>query len=52
MIDLILFDLDGTLVDHRGAQVAAIRQVILGSADARLPLDDLMTAWSDLERAH
>jgi HAD superfamily hydrolase (TIGR01549 family) len=52
VIDLILFDLDGTLVDHRGAQVAAIRQVILGSAGARLPLDDLMTAWSDLERTH
>lgn len=52
MIDLVLFDLDGTLIDHRGAVLAAIGQIIQGATSARLPADDLVAAWWDLERAH
>jgi phosphoglycolate phosphatase-like HAD superfamily hydrolase len=50
--DLILFDLDGTLIDHRAAVLAAIEQVIQSSVAALLPPDDLAGTWWDLERAH
>jgi 2-haloalkanoic acid dehalogenase type II len=49
---LFLFDLDGTMVDHRGAVLAAIRQVVQGATSARLPADELVELWWDLERAH
>ncbi len=52
MIDLILFDLDGTLIDHRGAVLAAIGQIVQSATAARLPADDLVATWWDLERAH
>jgi putative hydrolase of the HAD superfamily len=52
VIDLILFDLDGTLIDHRGAAVAAIGQIAQGAVSARLPAGDLVAAWWALERAH
>lgn len=35
MTDLILFDLDGTLVDHRAAVLAAIRQIAQSATSAR-----------------
>jgi HAD superfamily hydrolase (TIGR01549 family) len=49
---LFLFDLDGTMVDHRGAVLAAIRQIVQGAASARLPADELVELWWDLERTH
>jgi FMN phosphatase YigB (HAD superfamily) len=52
VIDLILFDLDGTMVDHRGAVLAAIRQIVQRAASARLPADELVELWWDLERTH
>jgi HAD superfamily hydrolase (TIGR01549 family) len=52
VIDLVLFDLDGTLVDHRGAVLAAIRQIIQSTASARLPGDELVELWWNLERTH
>jgi 2-haloalkanoic acid dehalogenase type II len=52
VIDLILFDLDGTLVDHRGAVLAAIEAVVRDARSARLPADELVQLWWDLERIH
>jgi 2-haloalkanoic acid dehalogenase type II len=52
VIDLILFDLDGTLIDHRAAMLAAIEQIVHNPAAALLPPDDLVATWWDLERAH
>ena len=52
MIDLILFDLDGTMVDHRAAVLTAIRQIVQSAARARLPAEDLVQLWWDLERTH
>ena len=49
---LFLFDLDGTMVDHRGAALAAITQVVQGATSARLPADELVELWWDLERGH
>jgi phosphoglycolate phosphatase-like HAD superfamily hydrolase len=50
VLDLILFDLDGTLVDHRAAVLAAIRQIAQSAACARLPADELVEVWWGLER--
>lgn len=52
VIDLILFDLDGTLVDHQAAVQAAITQVVQSTASARLPAGALVQLWWDLEREH
>ena len=52
MIELILFDLDGTLIDHRSAVLAAIGQIVRDAGRACLPADDLVAMWWDLERAH
>jgi HAD superfamily hydrolase (TIGR01549 family) len=49
---LFLFDLDGTMVDHRGAVLAAIRQIIQSAASAQLPTDELVELWWVLERTH
>jgi HAD superfamily hydrolase (TIGR01549 family) len=49
---LFLFDLDGTLVDHRGAALTAIRQVVQSGASIRLPAGELVERWWVLERAH
>jgi hypothetical protein len=50
--DLVLFDLDGTLVDHRNAVLTAIRQIVQGAENAVLPADELVELWWDLERRH
>jgi beta-phosphoglucomutase-like phosphatase (HAD superfamily) len=42
VIELILFDLDGTLTDHRSAVLAAIGQIVRDAGGARLPADDLV----------
>lgn len=50
--DLVLFDLDGTLVDHRHAVLTAIRRIVQGAENAALPADELVELWWDLERRH
>jgi HAD superfamily hydrolase (TIGR01509 family) len=50
--DLVVFDLDGTMVDHRGAVLAAITQVVQRATSARHPADELVELWWDLERTH
>lgn len=52
MTELILFDLDGTLVDHRGAVLAAIRHIVDNATAASLPADALVERWWELERTH
>jgi putative hydrolase of the HAD superfamily len=52
VIDLILFDLDGTLIDHRSAVLAAIGQIVQKAPGACLPADDLVAMWWALERTH
>jgi len=49
---LFLFDLDGTMVDHRGAVLTAIRRIVQNAACARLPADELVELWWVLERTH
>jgi len=43
--DLVLFDLDGTLVDHRSAVLSAIGQIAADADDATLPADKLVKLW-------
>jgi putative hydrolase of the HAD superfamily len=50
--ELVLFDLDGTLVDHRSAVLSAIRQIVQGAENAALPADELVELWRELERRH
>jgi FMN phosphatase YigB (HAD superfamily) len=50
--DLVLFDLDGTLVDHRSAVLSAIGQIVADADDATLPADELVKLWWQLERRH
>lgn len=51
MIELVLFDLDGTLVDHRRAVLEAITQII-GDASSTRPEHELVETWWGLERSH
>jgi 2-haloalkanoic acid dehalogenase type II len=50
--DLVLFDLDGTLVDHRTAVLTAITQVVQGVENAAFPADHLVKLWRELEGQH
>ncbi|MFI7538602.1 HAD family hydrolase [Streptosporangium sp. NPDC049376] len=52
MADVIFFDLDGTLVDHRSAVLATIGQVIRAAPNATAPLEELVTSWWTLEGRH
>jgi putative hydrolase of the HAD superfamily len=49
-IDGVIFDLDGTIVDHRGSVVAALRGWLPGLG-ASLD-EDLLAAWLAAERRH
>lgn len=50
--DVILFDLDGTLVDHRGAVFAAIDRIAREAPRATAPPEELAALWWALEARH
>jgi HAD superfamily hydrolase (TIGR01509 family) len=52
MTDLVLFDLDGTLVDHRGAFLVAIGKIVQDADNAALPAEELVEHWWVLEGRH
>ncbi|WP_131735521.1 HAD family hydrolase [Actinomadura roseirufa] len=52
MADVVFFDLDGTLVDHRGAVLEAIGQIVRAAPAATAPPEELVTSWWTLEARH
>ncbi|MFC8722870.1 HAD family hydrolase [Kitasatospora sp. NPDC057198] len=52
MVDVIFFDLDGTLVDHRTAVFAAIGRIVRESPGATAGPEELAQAWWELEARH
>ncbi|WP_181762970.1 HAD family hydrolase [Rhodococcus spelaei] len=52
MADVIFFDLDGTLVDHRSAVWEAIGQIAAAAPNAMAPPEELATLWWTLEARH
>ncbi|MBP0449180.1 HAD family hydrolase [Kitasatospora sp. RG8] len=52
MADVIFFDLDGTLVDHRGAVFATIGRIVRDAPDATAPPEELAALWWTLEARH
>ncbi|MGW0590345.1 HAD family hydrolase [Streptosporangium sp. NPDC002607] len=52
MADVIFFDLDGTLVDHRSAAWEAIGQIVQVAPNATAPPEELVTLWWTLEGRH
>lgn len=52
MKQVVFFDLDGTLVDHRSAVMEAIGQIIRASPNATTPPERLVDLWWMLEARH
>ncbi|MGI5171547.1 HAD family hydrolase [Spirillospora sp. CA-253888] len=52
MADVVFFDLDGTLVDHRSAVWEAIGQIVRAAPNATASPDELMALWWTLEARH
>ncbi|WP_083982201.1 HAD family hydrolase [Actinomadura hibisca] len=52
MADVIFFDLDGTLVDHRSAVWETIGRIVRAAPNATAPPEELMTLWWTLEGRH
>lgn len=52
MAELILFDLDDTLIDHQGAALAAITGMVARFPAAQRPGAELADRWSTLTRRH
>ncbi|WP_406110482.1 HAD family hydrolase [Kitasatospora purpeofusca] len=52
MTDVIFFDLDGTLVDHRSAVLETIGRVVRDAPDATAPTEELVALWWALEARH
>ncbi|MFI6518200.1 HAD family hydrolase [Spirillospora sp. NPDC050679] len=52
MADVIFFDLDGTLVDHRSAVWEAIGQIVRAAPHATAPPEELVASWWALEARH
>ncbi|MET7645632.1 HAD family hydrolase [Streptomyces sp. NPDC005426] len=52
MADVIFFDLDGTLVDHRTAVFDTIGQIVRAAPHATAPPEDLAALWWSLEARH
>lgn len=52
MANVVFFDLDGTLVDHRGAVLEAIGRIVQVAPNATAPPDELVTLWWTLEGRH
>lgn len=52
-VDLVLFDLDGTLVDHDGAAAAAVEQWLTGAGLARAEnIAGQVLAWHEIAERH
>jgi putative hydrolase of the HAD superfamily len=52
MADVIFFDLDGTLVDHRSAVFEAIGRIVQAAPNATAPPEELVALWWTLEARH
>ncbi len=52
MVDVVFFDLDGTLIDHRSAVWEAIGQIVQAAPNAVAPPEELATLWWTLEGRH
>lgn len=52
MTDVVFFDLDGTLVDHRSAVWEAIDQIVRAAPNATASPEELGTLWWALEARH
>ncbi|MFF1836659.1 HAD family hydrolase [Streptomyces sp. NPDC058231] len=52
MADVIFFDLDGTLVDHRSAVLETIGQIVQAAPNATAPPEELVALWWTLEARH
>lgn len=52
MTDVVFFDLDGTLVDHRSATLEAIGRIVRDAPNATAPADELVALWWTLEGRH
>jgi putative hydrolase of the HAD superfamily len=52
MADVIFFDLDGTLVDHRSAVFSAIDRIVRSAPNATATPEELAVAWWALEARH
>ncbi|MGW0854969.1 HAD family hydrolase [Streptomyces sp. NPDC002690] len=52
MTDVIFFDLDGTLVDHRGAVLETIGAIVRAAPNATAPPEESVAAWWALEARH
>ncbi|MEU8342975.1 HAD family hydrolase [Spirillospora sp. NPDC048832] len=51
-MDVVFFDLDGTLVDHRSAVWEAIGQIVQAAPGATAPPEELVALWWTLEGRH
>lgn len=52
MTDVVFFDLDGTLVDHRAAVMEAIGRIVQAAPNATAPPGELVALWWTLEGRH
>ncbi|MFF4650964.1 HAD family hydrolase [Streptomyces sp. NPDC001380] len=52
MADVVFFDLDGTLVDHRSAVLEAIGRIVGAAPNATAPPEELVASWWALEARH
>ncbi|MQY09610.1 HAD family hydrolase [Actinomadura macrotermitis] len=52
MTDVVFFDLDGTLVDHRSAVLETIGRIVQAAPDATAPPQELVALWWTLEARH
>jgi putative hydrolase of the HAD superfamily len=52
MTEVVFFDLDGTLVDHRTATMEAIGRIVRAAPNATAPPDELVDLWWTLEGRH
>lgn len=52
MADVIFFDLDGTLVDHRSAVFETIGRIVEAAPHAAVPPAELVASWWALEARH
>ncbi|MGW4894792.1 HAD family hydrolase [Kitasatospora sp. NPDC004240] len=52
MTDVIFFDLDGTLVDHRSAVFETVGRIVRDAPNATAPQEELVALWWALEARH
>ncbi|MFE9809351.1 HAD family hydrolase [Streptomyces sp. NPDC005227] len=52
MTQVIFFDLDGTLIDHRSAVMETIGHIVRASPNATAPPEELAERWWTLEARH